>query len=147
LDTVTNMLKYNEAKVVELEEVLLNQINASKEEAQQDMAQVKIKVTGKLALKGAKHKIWETIATTIFKNLSHFSLFQDEFEMITIIFKDIKRKTYELENKPELSNNIISFLNNRSKKELKYLNVIDRTNIVMDYKRVLATCRKGLGVR
>jgi hypothetical protein len=58
--------------------------------------------------------------------------------LITAIFKDIKRTTYELENKLELSNNIINFLNNRSKEELKYLNVTDRTNFVMDSKRVLA---------
>jgi hypothetical protein len=63
LGTVTNRLKYNEARVAELEdqmksiEVLLNQINVAKEEAQQELAQVKMKVTGKPTLKGAKHKI------------------------------------------------------------------------------------------
>jgi hypothetical protein len=85
-------------------------------------------VTKNPFLKGAKHKIRENITTTFFNNLSHFSLFQAIFELITAIFKDIKRTTYELENKLELSNNIINFLNNRSKEELKDLNVIDMTN-------------------
>jgi len=61
LGTVTDMIKYNEENLVELEEkmksmeVLSNQINVVKEEAQQELAHVKMKVACKSTLKGAKH--------------------------------------------------------------------------------------------
>jgi hypothetical protein len=44
---------------------------------------MKIKVTGRSTMKGAKHIIWDNIATTIFKNWSYFSLVQDELELVT----------------------------------------------------------------
>jgi hypothetical protein len=55
-------------------EVFLAQINVSKEEAEKDLSHMKIKVTGRSTMKGAKHIIWDKISTTIFKKWSYFSL-------------------------------------------------------------------------
>jgi hypothetical protein len=98
---------------------------------------MKAQVIGRLAIKGDKHIILDDIANTIFKNWSYFTLVQDELDQITLVFKDIKRTTFELENKLDLVVDIIKFLNNITKEELKDLQVNDRTNIVMDAKRVI----------
>jgi hypothetical protein len=62
-------------------------------------------------------------------------------KLLTSAKKDITRTTNELENKPDLANEIIKFLNNMTKEQLKDLNVTDRTNIVIDAKKVLAKRR------
>jgi hypothetical protein len=143
LDTVTNQLKQRDAKVAELEdqvksrELCLEQINVAKEEAQKEENRMKERVTGRPTMKGAKHIIWDDIANTIFKNWFYFTLVQDEIDLIIVVLKDIKGTTNELENKPDLVVDIIKFLNNRTKEELKDLQVNDRTSIVMDAKRVI----------
>jgi hypothetical protein len=98
-------------------------------------------VIGKSAPKASKHVIWDNISTQVSNNWSQFSLIGDELELLTSAKKDITRTTNELENKPDLANEIIKFLNNRTKEKLKDLNVIDRTNIVIDSKKVLTKRR------
>ena len=61
---------------------------------------------------------------------------QDDLDLINVVLKDIKGITNELENKLDLTTNIIKFLNNITKEELKDLHVSDKTSIVMDVKRV-----------
>jgi hypothetical protein len=61
-------------------------------------------------------------------------LIQDELELITVVFKDINKTTVELENKPEMANNIIRCLKNRSKEDLRDLNIDEIINITMDAK-------------
>jgi hypothetical protein len=108
LDTMTNQLKQRDAKVAELEdqvkrrELCLAQINAAKEEVQKEANKMKERMTGRPTMKGAKHIIWDDIANTIFKNWSYFTLVQDELDLITVVLKDIKGTTNELENKPDL---------------------------------------------
>jgi hypothetical protein len=68
----------------------LGQVNTTKQQVEQELAQVKLKVTGKETLKGAKHMIWDQIST-IFHNWSQFKLIQEEFELIMVVFKDIKK--------------------------------------------------------
>jgi hypothetical protein len=115
----------------------LEQINATKEEAQKEENRMKERVTGRPIMKGDKHIIWDDIANTILKNWFYFTLVQDEIDLITVVLKDIKGTTNELENKPYLAVDIIKFLNNRTKEELKDLQVNDITSIVMDAKRVI----------
>jgi hypothetical protein len=50
-------------------------------------------------------------------------LIQEEFELIVMVFKDIRNITSELEGKPKTTNNIIKFLNSKSKEYLKELNI------------------------
>jgi chromosome segregation ATPase len=130
LGTMTNQLKNKDARVTELEEqaksreVLLAQINVAKEEALKEIENLKTKVIGKSTLKETKHVIWDSISTLISDNWSHFSLIGDELELLTSTKKDITKTTNELENKPDLANDIIKFLNNRTKEQLKDLNLM-----------------------
>jgi hypothetical protein len=73
---------------------------------------MKERVTGRPAMKGVKHIIWDDIANTIFKNWSYFTLVQDEIDLIIVVLKDIKETTNELENNPDLAVDKINLLNN-----------------------------------
>jgi hypothetical protein len=115
----------------------LAQINAAKEQAQKEENKMKARVKGKPAMKGSKNIIWDNIANTNFNNWSYFTLVEYELDLISVVFKDIKGKTNELENKHDLEVDIINFLNNKTKEELKDLQVNDRINIVTDVKRVI----------
>ena len=93
---------------------------------------------GRPTMKASKHIIWDDIANTILKNWFYFTLVQDEIDLITVVLKDIKRKRKnELENKLDLTNDIIKFLNNRTKEELTDLQFNERTRIAMDSKRFI----------
>jgi hypothetical protein len=62
-------------------------------------------------------------------------------ELLKSTKKEIVRITIELENKLDMANNIIKLLNSRTKEQLKDLEVCDRTNIIIDAKRVLTKRR------
>jgi len=94
-------------------------------------------VIGRLAMKGAKHIIWDDINNTIFNNWSYFTMVQDALDLIITVLKDIKETTNELENKPDLVADIIKLLKNITKEELKDLQINDRTSILMDVERVI----------
>jgi hypothetical protein len=85
--------------------------------------------------------VWDNIATTIFKKWAYFSLVQDEIVLFIVSFLKIKKITNELENKTEMANEIIKFLNGKTKQELKELNVTDRKKKFMDVIRVLTKKR------
>jgi hypothetical protein len=121
---------------VKRRELCLEKLNASKEEAQKEENSMKARVIRRPSMKVDKHIIWDDIANTILKNWFYFTLVQDEIDLITVVVKDIKGIKNELENKLDLTTNIIKFLNNRTKEELKDLQVSDKTSIVMDVKRV-----------
>jgi hypothetical protein len=61
---------------------------------------------------------------------------QEEYELIFEVVKEIKIIAIELEDKPELTYDLIKFLNIRSK-DLKSLNIEDITNLIMEAKKVL----------
>jgi hypothetical protein len=115
----------------------LAQINSAKEEAQKEENKMKEMMTRRPTMKGDKNIIWDDIANAIFKNWSYFTLVQDELDLINVVLKAIKGTTNELENKPDLEADIINILNNRTKEELKDLQVNDRTSIVMDAKKFI----------
>jgi hypothetical protein len=122
-------------------EVSLDQINDYKEETLKEMEKLKTKFIGKSSLKVSKNVIWDNISKFIFGNCYHFSIIRDEMELLTSSKKDITRTTNELENKLDLANDIIKFLNKRNKEELKELNVNDITNTIIDAKKSLTKRR------
>jgi hypothetical protein len=143
LDTMTNQLKQRDAKVAKLEdhvnsrELCLAQINAAKEDVENEENKRKARVKERPSMKGDKHIIWDDISNTIFKKWSYFTMVQDDLDLINVVLKDIKVTTNELYNKHDLAVDIITFLNITTKEELKDFQFNNKTIIVMDAKRVI----------
>jgi hypothetical protein len=84
-----------------------------------------------------KHVIWDRIASLITNNWAHFSLARDKLELIKSARTHIIWVKSKLENKHNLANEIIKFLNRRTKEKLIDLNVKYKTNIIINAKNIL----------
>ena len=66
------------------------------------------------SLRGARHMIWDAIIEVIFTYWNSCVIENDELELITNGGRDIKVVKKELENKPNISCEVIKYLNSKN---------------------------------
>ena len=86
-------------------------------------------------MKGTNHIVWDDITVEITKNWNQLVLVQDEQVLARTSLQYCRRITHELDKKPEISHNVISFLNVKFKLDLDILGVLYRTNLIMEANR------------
>lgn len=109
----------------------MSKISEDTNEALNEVEILQNRATRKSSLKVEKHVIWDQITTLITYKWAHFSLMGDALGLIKSTQKNIVWVTSELENNPNITNEIIKFLKNRTRENIKYFNVEERTNIII----------------
>ena len=83
-----------------------------------DMEQMKGKFSGKSYLMGAKNLIWDEIIIEVSKLWDYFKIIDDEMLLIDEEDDVIHKSFHELGTRPQVSTQIIKFLNSNSRERL-----------------------------
>lgn len=93
-------------------------------------------LTGKNCLVEDKHILWDEIVTKISKFWNHLVVLQDEQILACHTEHDINKPCNELSDKPLIVDSVITFLNSRSKNDLKEMNINDGIEIIMEASKL-----------
>ena len=81
--------------------------------------------------------IWYQISEEIRRFWKHFVIIGDEYKLASDTQENIKFILEQLNDKPQIVNNVVKFPNSKSWNELKSLGVPNRTSIIMEASKVL----------
>jgi hypothetical protein len=101
-----------------------------------DMEHMKTKFSGKPYLAGAKHLIWDEIIIEVSRIWDYFKIIDDEMLLVDEVYDVFQKSYYELGTRPQVSTQIIKFLNSNSGEELLRKGVNDITIMVMETERI-----------
>ena len=87
---------------------------------------------------GARRILCDSIMEVISNNWSHLLTLHHEDTTVAILSKNVDRIKSKQGNQPEIAERVIDYLNGRSTNELQALNILNRTCLIMEAKRVLS---------
>ena len=90
----------------------------------------------------AKENIWTNIAKSMNEIWPMVQIMFEQHDLVLKSRKTIDKIKIELGEMPSATNEIIKFLNSKTKEELEELKVEDRTKTILEVKRVLT--KRGL---
>ena len=88
-------------------------------------------MSGKPLMKVSHQIIWDQIEIHMSSFWNNFAISQDEMELVVSASKDARDILTQLDKKTESARTMIDILNENSYKELQYLAIRDRTNLVI----------------
>jgi hypothetical protein len=93
-------------------------------------------------LSKAKENIWMDICQLVSEICPLIQIMFEQYDLVQRAKHAIDRINGELGEMPTEANEIIKFLNSKSKEELEALQIKDRTETILEFKRVLT--KRGL---
>jgi len=85
-----------------------------------------------------KEMLWANIIDSVNDIWPSIQLIFEQIELVKIVTKAIQKVREELGDKPEDANRLIHFLNNKNRYELHELNIEDRTEAILEIRKVLS---------
>ena len=85
-----------------------------------------------------KEMLWANIIDSVNDIWPSIQVIFEKTELIKIAMEAIQKVKEELGDKPEDANRLIHFLNSKNRYELHEINIEDRTEIILDIRKVLS---------
>jgi hypothetical protein len=143
--TEINRLKMEIENLQELKSSFQTRYNVERqvsEKLKQEIQQLQKQTVAGKTLAEAKENIWTDISKSINEIWPMVQIMFEQHDLVLKSRQAIDRIRTELGEMPSTANEIIKFLNSKTKEELEELKVEDRTETILEVKRVLT--KKGL---
>jgi hypothetical protein len=144
-ETEINRLKREVENLQELKSSFQTRYNVERqvsEKLKQEIQQLQKQTVAGKTLAEAKENIWTDIAKSINEIWPMVQIMFEQHDLVLKSRQAIDRIRTELGEMPSAANEIIKFLNSKTKEELEELKVEDRTETILEVKRVLT--KRGL---
>jgi len=81
--------------------------------------------------------LWARIDQSVTRQWKSINIMHEQMDLIGQAQTELQRAKIVLENRPELANRLIDFLNRQTQEELAAMNIVNRTEAVLTVKKVL----------
>jgi hypothetical protein len=127
---------YAQSEEIKYKDKVVEEYQNLKDKMIANMEQIKNNLSGIPYGIGARHIIWDEIMSEVGKLWDYFKIIDDEMLLIDEVDDIIKKPFHELGTRPDVTTQIIKFLNSSSKETLRKKGVKDRTKMVMENERI-----------
>jgi DNA repair exonuclease SbcCD ATPase subunit len=144
-ETEINRLKKEVENLHELKTSFQTSLSKEKqvtEKLKKELQQLQKKIVAGKTLAEVKENVWIDITKSINKIWPMIQIMFEHNELVQRSKQAIEKIRVELGDRPTQANDIIKFLNSKTREELEELKIEDRTETILEVKRVLT--KRGL---
>ena len=123
----TNKLAQINAKTHEKKSIRLNE----------ELKKLQKELTLKEQISYVKNNLWNKIIETINDVWPSIQVIFEQRDLLKAELAEIQKTKYEIDNKPEQSIELVKFLNSKKKQELEEIEITDRTETILEIRKVL----------